>query len=89
MLKLFSNFKVCIIGEWSIISFVSFKVSLYCVFLWSDIAGRYAPVSLGIVSPVFMVVPSIFIVATPVGAINSTVGNAGLNGGCLKVSTAV
>jgi hypothetical protein len=44
---------------------------------------------LGIASPVFTVVPSIFIAATPVGASKITVGNSGLNQGCLKVLTAV
>ncbi len=73
----------------TIISFRSFKESLYCVFLWSDIAGGQSRVSFGIASPVWTVVPSIFIAATPVGATNSTVGNSGLKGGCLNVFTAV
>ena len=59
------------------------------VFFWSDIAGRLSPVSLGIARAVFIVVPSIFIAATPVGAMRRTVGNSGLIGGCLNVLTAV
>lgn len=47
------------------------------------IAGRTSPVFLGIASAVLMVVPSMFIAATPVDAASKAVGFSGFVGACL------
>ena len=60
-----------------------------CVFFWSDSGGTLSPVSLGIDKAVWIVVPFMFIAATPVGAINRTVGSSGFTGASLKVFAAV
>ena len=47
------------------------------------IAGRTSPVFLGIANAVLMVVPSMFIAATPVDAASKAVGFSGFVGACL------
>lgn len=52
-----------------IIAFSSHSdLNLICVLFWSDIADRTSPVLLGIANAVLMIVPAIFIAATPVDA---------------------
>ena len=51
-----------------IIAFSSHSDNLICVLFWSDIADRTSPVLLGIANAVLMIVPAIFIAATPVDA---------------------
>lgn len=72
-----------------IISFSSHSDNLICVVFWSDIAGRTSPVFLGIANAVFMVAPSMFIAATPVGAASKTVGYSGFIGAFLYIFTTV
>lgn len=57
-----------------IISFKFDRAILIYVLFWSDIGGRLSPASLGIAKAVCIVVPLILMAATPVGAINSTIG---------------
>lgn len=57
-----------------IIAFSSHSDNLICVLFWSDIADRTSPVLLGIANAVLMIVPAIFIAATPVDAASKTVG---------------
>ena len=47
------------------------------------IAGRTSPVFLGIANAVLKVIPSMFIVATPVDAASKAVGFSGFIGSCL------
>ena len=71
------------------ISFSSDNDNLICVLFWSDIGGTLSPVSTGIARAVFIVVPSMLMAATPVGAIKRTVGNSGFMGACLNVFVTV
>ena len=57
-----------------IIAFSSHSDNLICVLFWSDIADRTSPVVLGIANAVLMIVPAMFIAATPVDAASKTVG---------------
>lgn len=57
-----------------IIAFSSHSDNLICVLFWSDIADRTSPVLLGIANAVLMIVPAMFIAATPVDASSKTVG---------------
>ena len=68
-----------------IITFSSHSDNLICILFWSDIAGRTSPVLLGIANAVLMIVPSMFIAATPVDAAHAskTVGFPGFIGACL------
>ena len=51
--------------------------------------GTLLPHSLGIATAVCIVVPQIFMAATPVGAVSNTEGNLGFIGACLNVFVTV